>query len=282
MANQQNITVDPAYLDVTLNQLGQTEQVQISYKNNTEKPISLQIFAVDLKHQDNGFINLGQQDAGSFSYSLASFLSLESNRIDLEPGEQHNFTISITNREDISPGGHYAAVVARLQNSEKTADQQTQIAPSVSSMILLRKSGGERYNLSVKDIDWPRYSISFTYPRQITMQLQNEGNVHVIPYGEITVRDIFGRQIKKGNINDSSTYIFPETRRYYKVLMHDDRTSYPLSVNVLQVNGHDSLNKITYIWRETYIFVHPLILVGLVVVCIALIMSWRRKKTKKR
>lgn len=274
-----SITIEPSILDVTLPEASSQADLSFTLTNNTDKPVSLEFFPIDFKQQDEfGRIALLSKDAaGSYSYSLSSFLSFDTNSIDLVPGEKKTIIATATNRSDLSPGGHYAAVVARLI---QTGDATT-VSPAVSSLILLRKTGGERFNISLKDVQWPKNAVTFSYERSIRLLFQNEGNVHLVPYGRVEVKDIFGRLLYKGVINSPSAKVFPESRRYVSVELKKIAQSWPLSFNTFSVRGNDSLKKTTFLYDTSFLYIHPLLVVLLVGGGIFILVLRIRKKKKK-
>lgn len=281
-ASTQNVLeVSPAYLDVTLGKTEARKTIQITYTNKSNQSVALELYPIDFNQSDDtgayGFLG---QSPGSYSYSLSSFLSFESNRIDLDPGQKHVFTIVVQNRPDLSPGGHYAAVVARqIQDSTSTAES---VAPAVSTMIFLEKKGGERFNVSLQDVDWPGFPVEISYPSQLMLTFQNDGNVHVLPYGTVIIKDMFGRVVDKGSINESSLKVLPETRRIIAVTMHGIAVSLPISFNTISINGHDSQNKTNFSYSDTYFYVNPFFLLSIVVLFIAAIFLLRYKRKKKK
>lgn len=273
-----SLEVSPAYIDVTLQKPDEVQQVEVVYTNHSAKPITLQIFPIDFKQADDfGAIQM-LSNPGSYSYSLSSFLSLESDTVLLDGGQKKTFIVTIKNREDLSPGGHYAAVVAKVINDDTTG--RPLVSPAVSSLILLRKMGGERFNLSLKDVNWPENSVVFDYPRSLTLTFQNEGNIHVIPYGRVDVTDLFGRLIYKGVINTSSSAVFPESRRHITVDMEMVEKYFPVSVNTITVKGQDSLHKVSYSYSETFIYINPFVILIIILIISGLV--WIRIKSKRR
>src|SRR5687768_12916231 len=74
-----SLEVSPVFLEVELVRPDDIKRIVFSYKNNSQKPISLEIFPIDFRQTDlTGAINFLGAESGSFSYSLASFLSFES------------------------------------------------------------------------------------------------------------------------------------------------------------------------------------------------------------
>lgn len=277
--NNSSLEVSPAYIDINLEKPDEVQNVQIVFTNHSKSPLTLQVFPIDFKQADDfGAIQL-LTAPGSYSYSLSSFLSLESDTVLLDAGQKKSFAVTIKNREDLSPGGHYAAVVAKVVDSSK--NDLPSVSPAVSSLILLRKMGGERFNMSLKDVNWPENTVVFEYPNQINVTFQNEGNIHIIPYGRIDITDMFGRLIFKGIVNTSSLAVFPESRRHIFVDMQQVEKALPISINTIKVEGQDSLRKVNYKYSETFFYVNPLVVLIIVIVFAGLIWMKVRKRRKK-
>lgn len=275
-----SLEVSPAYIDISLEKPDDIQTVEVVFTNHSKSPLTLQIFPIDFKQADDfGAIQM-LTNPGSYSYSLSSFLSLESDTVLLDAGQKKSFQVTIKNREDLSPGGHYAAVVAKVVNPNQT--DQPSVSPAVSSLILLRKIGGERFNISLKDVNWPENNVVFEYPNQINLTFQNEGNIHVIPYGRVDIVDIFGRLIYKGIINTSSLAVFPESRRHIFVDMEKVENYFPVSINTIKIQGQDSLHKLNYSYSETFLYINPVVLVVVVLAVVGLFLIRKKKKTHKK
>lgn len=270
----------PAYLEVTLDKPGETKQIQLFLTNHTQKQITLQLFPIDFKQQEpNGITTFIGQQEKNYSYSLASFLSFETDTVVIDPGQKQPVTIQVANRKDVSPGGHYAAVVAKLVTENQDKSSTTYLAPAVSSLIYLRKTGGEKFSLGLKDVSWPQNAVAFQYPQSLQLSFQNEGNVHVIPYGLIQITDNFHRVIYKGIINTSSARILPETRRDIDVSLVRQKNSWPISFNTVSVQGHDSLNKLQYTYRRNFIYINPILFILIPIVLFFVIPKiWKKKR----
>lgn len=258
LASEGTIEIEPAYIEVEIKDPAQEEDITITFKNNSQKTISLEIFPVDFKQQnERGGVSFLGKEAGSYSYSLSSFLSFETDKLIIAPGKTEKLRVTVKNRLDLSPGGHYAAVVGRLTNDSKT---ENLISPALSSLIFMRKVGGERFNLSIKDVDWPSSLFVFRYPTSFDITFQNEGNIHLTPYGRGEITDMFGRLIYKGILNTSSAIVMPESRRLVPVEFRQIGKSLPISINKLSIKGQDSLKKTNFIYEESFIYINPFLL----------------------
>jgi hypothetical protein len=277
-----SLTVSPAYLEVSLTKPGEVQAIPITYTNHSQQAVTLTMFALDFNQADaNGTIGF-LPSPGSYSYSLASFLSLEASEITIEPNEKKTFTAVVTNRPDLTPGGHYAGIIGKIE-SGPTRELGANVSPSLSSLIFLRKTGGERYNLSLNRTD-RKESVTLFYPETVNLQFQNEGNVHLVPYGTAVITDSFGRVIRRGVLNTSSFLVMPESQRNITVSLRPEQWSYPVSFNTLTVHGNDSLHKTTFLYRNSFLYIHPMVLFLPVLLLggFWLVKKRRKQKSKKR
>jgi hypothetical protein len=270
-----SLTISPAYVEVSLTKPGEELKLPITFTNSSSQQITLEVFPLDFNSADtNGTIGF-IPSAGSYSYSLASFLSLEADQITIEPKEKKTFTVLIRNRPDLAPGGHYAAIVGKVVSGKGT-EFGANVAPSLSSLIFLIKTGGERYNLSLNRTD-QRQSVTLLYPDSVQLEFQNEGNVHLVPYGILEIRDSFGRLLKRGVLNTSSFFVMPESRRHITVQLHADRWSFPVSFNTMTIRGNDSLHKTTFLYRNSFLYINPLVPVAIALIGALWIILKRRR-----
>lgn len=282
VAQEGSVAVSPAFTEVTLEKPLQRKEIEFTYVNKSNSTIELEIGVIDIKQKDNGVIQYIGQEVGSYSYSLASFLRPEASTVVLESGEEKKFQVGVQNREDLSPGGHYAAVIAKLKNASKTRNG-ARVEPSLSALVLLRKTGGERFNLSLISSNWPQETVTFAVPRSIELTFQNEGNVHLIPYGVVEVHDFLGRKTYKGVLNVSSLRVFPETRRGITADLIPIDWHLPISINSFTVKGNDSLEKVQFNYKSTFVYIDPVtssfVVLGILIVWILI---KKRKKSRKK
>lgn len=252
------IEINPAFTEVVLSKPDEEKKISITIENHYDIPITLRTFPIDFKQAGNmGQIEFIGQNAGGYSYSLASFLSFETNVINLEGKEKKEYVITAKNREDLSPGGHYAALVVQ-QLSDSAGNGGPMVNSALSSLIFLRKVGGEQFNLSLTEASWPKEVVVFSYPQTIELLFQNEGNVHMVPYGRVEILDGFNRVLYSGIINTSSQRVFPESRRYITADMQQVGVSLPFIFGSVRVRGEDSLHKTSFVYTAPFLYINPL------------------------
>ncbi len=210
------ITLSPALSEIVLTP-GQTEaSFDFTVRNNTNKPYEFALSIVDFGSLDEsgGVLFVGRADKTiEYKYGLSNWATFQQDRIVVEPRGTAKIPVTITNRESLSPGGHYGAVL--VTPTESGEDTKVQINQVASSLIFLKKQGGERYGLGLHSYSLKRRFAEV--PGQADLRFQNTGNVHAVPRGVITLTDPLGRVVKKGYINAQSAMVLPESFRQMRV-----------------------------------------------------------------
>jgi len=277
-STKNSLVIAPAYQTIDIKK-GESVTSQMTLTNNSQKTMTFNLFTLNFAQNDKGLIEFLNKDNTTYSYALASFINLQQDSITVEAHSKETVEFTINDRQDLSPGGHYAAIVAQA-DTQSQIKGATQFTPALASLLLLRKIGGEIFNLSLKDVSWPHNMLHFTYPSTISLVFQNEGNIHVIPRGRIDVYDMFGRNIYKGVLNTASQYVFPSSRRTISIPLKKISFTLPFSVDHIVIKGNDSLNKVSFAYRNTYIHADPLALLLFVVIIILLIIIIKKKIRK--
>ncbi len=282
VANAQSVlTVDPAFQEVLLT-IDETEaETTISYSNESSESIELELFAYDFTQTDLlGSVGMFPADV-SYPHTLASFLEFEQNKLIVNPKEKKNAVIRVRNRASLTPGGHYAAVVARV--FQRPADAATQqVVPAISALILVRKTGGEQYHLSLSNTSWSPGTIEFSIPEKIELLFRNDGNVHDIPRGSVTVKNVFGTTLYQGTINESSLYVLPGTQRRIPVTLRNSHWLLPIEVITVATNGTAQFSTVAYQREESLILVRWQFIVFVVLLVAVGVGIWRWQKRRRK
>lgn len=253
------VTLAPAIVEVSLAKGQPTATFTIMVVNNTKKAVSLTPSSVDFKslNASGGVAFLGNNaSAVAHKYGLASWLTLPSAPLQLKPNQTRPVKITVENRADLSPGGHYAAVLFRA--SEDGPDGKTHIAINqvVSSLIFVRKIDGEQFGIT---LDKPATPTSWLHlPTSIDLSFKNTGNVQTVPRGLVTVISPRGREVARGIINTDSSLVLPESTRLFQTPLFKTGHSWlPGRYRVLvqyRSDGSSSLSS----YQASFWYVNPL------------------------
>lgn len=220
------ITIAPAFQDVTIAADQASASYQFSITNNTSDPLELSLSAVDFGSLDESGGVLFSGDSRKsldYRYGLAQYVTLERDRLVVDPKKTEKVQLTVTNKESLSPGGHYGAILVSPTpgGGRSTKVEVNQV---LSSLLFVRKQGGEIYELALRDITTA--GNLFTAPENVELRFQNSGNVHVVPRGILTVTDPRGRVVKRGFINTGSGIVLPETFRRLNAPLESSATSW--------------------------------------------------------
>lgn len=195
--------------------------------NNTD---SLQ--EISLKAHDFGSLNetggviLEGSTKYNEKYGLVSWMTLGTDTVLLPPHESRSVPVTITNRQNLQPGGHYAAVVASINSLDDRSGNKVVINQQLMSLVLVSKVGGERYDLKLNSINHNGNWLHL--PKTVRLRFQNPGNVHVIPRGLVKLKSPGGTVIAQGVINAESAYVLPESFREVYVPLINRNRAFPL------------------------------------------------------
>lgn len=211
------LSIGPFLQEVTIKPGEPESSFLITITNSTTSSLPMRLSVVDFgAADDTGSVNfLPTADNLERKYGLASWMRLEKDSIILAPNSSQRIKVTVENRESLSPGGHYGAVVFQVDNKQGSKEIQPKVdfTKAVSTLVLAKKLGGEKRALTLSGSTMSGPPIFF--PDEIHLRFLNNGNIHTSPVGEITIADPLGRMVSKSMVNPESTVILPETFRVY-------------------------------------------------------------------
>lgn len=217
-AQEGAFSLEPLYTEVDIMEGDAEKRIVMTLFNRTGADATFRLSAVDFGSLDEsgGVAFLGSGSDGGSRYGLASWIALENEQVTVPAGETQEIPVTIRNRESLSPGGHYGAIVFHLDEAYSSEDESSVVAvnSSFASLIFAKKRGGETYDLAYRGIVGSQEDFR-GIPDRISLRFQNAGNMHVVPRGRVIVTDPFGRIVRKGILNEESARILPESFRVY-------------------------------------------------------------------
>ncbi|CAN5379999.1 hypothetical protein BH10PAT3_BH10PAT3_3060 [soil metagenome] len=213
-----DITITPFLQEVRFNASEGTKKFDISLANGSKKAQDFNLSVVDFGSlDDSGGVVFSGSKASDLvkKYGLANWLQLSSPKIRIEAGQTSIIQATIIDDVSLSPGGHYAAIVASIVGDESPVGAQVSVNQKISSLILATKTGGEKYDMKLSKIE--ANASLFSLPKSVILHFYNPGNVHVVPRGTVKVLSPSGQLISQGVINQESGYVLPETTRQMTV-----------------------------------------------------------------
>lgn len=274
---QTGFILEPAFQEVEIGSLQTSVEASFSLENTTQEAESFEVFSVEFPSTQHfgslSFIDFSQ----TAIKQQPSYMSFDVQQFVLNPQEKREIVVRVSNRANLKPGGTYTAVIVRTIQKNETSDQV--VLPAFASLFLIRKNEGEIRNISISAIEEESGFFKFSLPKRIGVTFKNNGNVHLIPRGQVLMKDVFGRVIKQGILNEESVYVFPDTQKTISVNMQKARITAPLMIMTVSAQG--SSEDSNYVSEYSFIYVSPTFVIILILFFIIYLHKKRKPKQKK-
>lgn len=194
--------------------------------------------------------------------------------VPLGPKEKKDIQVQVRVPEGANPGGYYGAV--RFIPADLGQVDVVGIAASVGSLVLVRVPGDLTERLDLIELSAAQKGKAKSFFTDGTVQslvrLKNEGDIHLQPFGRVTVKNMFGKQVANYELNlnqqELRDNILPGSTRKFVNDLPDQRWlgRYTITANLGYTNGGELITSSTTFW---YLPVWALVVLALLVVGIA-------------
>lgn len=194
---------------------GESKVVNITLSNRLGKEKGFQIQIEDFKGSRDLERPVVLLDNGVGPYSLKDYLKVASTTFSLGNAERVTIPVTISIPTDAQPGGLYGSIVIstvttgqeQVLEGENSAGTSP-IVTRIGSLFFIRVAGDIKEDLKLKDFSLKNHSFQILY--------ENNGNVHENPYGFIHIKNIFGSEITKLEVDP--WFILPDSLRVREVV----------------------------------------------------------------
>ena len=197
---------------------GDSFKTTLKVINNNPYELTLYAEIADFSPDSEGAHGMFIPFEGEFDPAgptLSSWMQVASDPIVLPPEQSLEIPVTLVIPADASPGGHYAAILVgtRPPRTEGSAVRTSQV---VTSLFFLRVAGDVIEQGSIRE-----FSVAHLFREapqaQFGVRFQNTGNVHVQPQGQITIRNMWGKERGVIPINQKSHFgnVLPGTIRRF-------------------------------------------------------------------
>jgi len=285
--------VAPSTLEIFGNR-GETIQQKFSLVNTKDNDQTFYLDVLKFTASDESgspkFISYEEDHSG-----LPDWLSFNNKAITV-PGRswaEINFAIAIP--KDIASGGYYAAVTVSESPSEVVASNGATIQAKTAVLLFLTVKGETVEQAGLLDFSLSPKNWTDQMTGKFYYRLQNQGNVHLVPAGTITFKDIFGRTITTVDANPATSRALPNTTRLFEGTFGNKQTGFfstlkneistlavgPISANLEATYGSDNqkIEATTTFWLVPWQLL--LTIVGLVLILLIVSRVLARISRKK-
>lgn len=204
---------------------GQTGSVELSVMNRLGREMQFQVNVEDFTGSydpEQTVVLLGDTKG---PYSLRDYVKPEITEFTLSHGQKIYFKVEVAIPEDAEAGGRYGAVVVStnpsppaLAGQPEAATSGIQIKTRIASLFFVRVPGEVQEQGFLKNFQLenpPKYGFYNRGPIEFGIAFQNDGSVHLVPYGIIEVRNLLGKKV--GETKVDPYFAMPSSLRTRKV-----------------------------------------------------------------
>jgi hypothetical protein len=220
--NRNDFVVGPGKIEIFANP-GETIRKTISVINRTNRRATYSVVTEDFMgsdRKDAPVVLLGEEES---PYSFKSNLIPEVKQFSLNFSEKIDLPITIKIPEDAQPGGFYSSVIIASQPAAGSIEQTGARAISrVGVLFFVRVNGDVKEEGRVSDfrVTGERKLFIQGSPYNFEIQYNNTGTVHLVPFGNIEISNIFGKKI--GEVKVDPYFSMPGSLRYREVVWDKD------------------------------------------------------------
>ena len=213
----QALEISPPIITLTVNP-GQTLKIPISLRDVSSGNLVV-------TGQVNDFVAAGEDgtpkilmDGTSDSpYSMSTWIAPMQNLL-LKPQQIQKLTVTMHVPTSASPGGHYG-VLRFTGTAPELQGTGVSLTASLGSLMLITVNGKVKEGLSVAEFSVNKDGKKGTFfegaPLNFVERLNNTGNVHEEPTGQVVVTDLFGKRLAAVNVNLERHNILPQSIRLF-------------------------------------------------------------------
>ena len=277
---------------------GEVFKSQIKVTNESGETRTFYVYLRDFKSEgESGMAKLvipGTEEG----YYLASWIDVSREGIELAPGQERVVPFTVNVPEDIGPGGYFGAIILgteppriQQQNEEKGAGMS--IAQQTASLLLLRVKGDVFEEAHIREFNTDKDFYNTPFLVDFLIRIENTGNVHIKPHGAISIKNMFGKEVRVLKINENGGNILPRSIRRFNENTWEERSAFGKYTATLGVTygvsvndggqGKNSLVAIKTFWIIPWRIIIPVFLTLLFIsgIFILLIKLYKNKAVKK-
>lgn len=223
MVAQNDFVVEPGKTEIFVNP-GDSVTKNITITNRIGKTVKFKLTTEDMvgTNDSTSPIKLLGDEVGP--YSVKNFIEPEINEFSLDLGEKITIPVKVSIPLDAEPRGYYGALIVSNEPEILGGEQSTEtegkalLVSRIGSLFLLRINGEgkEAGNLEDFKIIGPKKTFYEKRPNGFEISFKNTGNVHLVPHGKITIKNILGKNV--GEIPVDAYFSLPDSIRYREVL----------------------------------------------------------------
>lgn len=215
----QALEIAPPVLSLTANP-GQTLKTSIKLRDVSNDRLIVQGQVNDfVANGEDGTPKLLLDEGESSPYSMKTWIQ-PLPALNMKPKELKDLPVTIKVPVDAAPGGYFA-VIRFTATAPEIDSTGVALSASLGALVLVRVNGAAKESMKLEEfkITTDKGSAKKVFestPLVFVERLNNTGNVHMQPAGQIEITDMFGKKIAAININLPPRNILPGSIRRFE------------------------------------------------------------------
>jgi hypothetical protein len=217
-----DFVLEPGKAEIFVNP-GETITKDVYITNRIPGTTSFKMEVQDIKGSSDPTQPVVILDNERGPYSAKDFITASPGEFTLSFGQRVTIPVTITIPKDTAPGDYDSSVLVSNSpsvlgtTSSATTEGQTRIISRVGTLFFIRVNGQAHESGELQDfkIAGPHKLFYTQGPFTFEALFNNTGNVHLVPYGTVNVKNIFGKTIAQ--IPVDAYYSLPNSLRYRSV-----------------------------------------------------------------
>ncbi len=213
--NQGDFVVGPGRAEIEVKP-GQTVVYEMSVANRISDGRQFKLEVEDISGTNDAsqaVIFLGDQRG---PYTVKDYISFPENNFTLNLGDRARIPVTISVPPDAEPGGYYGGVLVSTVKDDGTSGPagttRSPIVARIGTLFFITVPGKTEYAGATKEITLTDKSAWYEKgPIKLNVLFDNTGSVHLNPYGELRVENIFGEEV--GFLELEPWFVLPKSLR---------------------------------------------------------------------
>lgn len=282
--NKGDFVLEPGKIEIFLNP-GETVTRTVSVINRSNKKLDYKIEIEDFVGSDNPNTPVLLLGNDKSPYSFKDNLIPETSNFSLGFGQKIELPIQIKVPENAQPGGFYSSVIVSSVPSAEDQAAQTgaKIISRVGVLMFIRVNGpvDQQGELTDFRVGGGKGSFMQKGPVPFEILFKNSGTVHLVPYGEVIIKNVLGKQVARLPVD--AYFSLPKSVRYRQVEWAQERLFGRYTAELTLDAGYDGKQDVKKIsfwvipWLYIVIIIVVLFLVSFLVYYIRTRFEFKRK-----
>lgn len=257
-ADSLTITVTPPLFQITQSP-GSEWRSQLRVVNSNNFDIGVTLEGKDFHpngETGNAVFDDGPKADANDTHRMSGWIETPKGVVNIKRGTTAEIPFLIKVPIDADPGGHYGALLVSTKPRDLEGGSGAGISSGITSLILMRIPGDVVEKGGIRDF-YAEDNIVETPDEHFVLRFENQGNVHLVPQGQIVITNMWSKERGRVNINESSTFgnVLPNSTRKFEFSWKETDAS-PFEVGrykavatlVYGIDGRNTVERTLYFW----------------------------------